>query len=307
MPDPTRATISATESAALFDASPYTTRWMLYCRFALGQDNIQIENARMDWGKKLEPLILEQASQDLKFQVVPNKGPDGNQIYIRNGLLGCTRDAEIICPERGPGACETKCVFDYRIWMQDWDGGNKPPRHHEIQLQQQMKVGDGKTSYKWGVEVVWVAGELYYFERQPIPKFWTALDGEAERFFEDVAASNEPEPFGSPREYPLLKEVFPTIEKKVLDLREAPEGHEIAEVVRLYDYHRKQRIGHEKGEDAIKLKLLVIGKDSDQIMLPHGINVKLKQNKTGVGIKAYVPADLEEGGLDDFEGVNLGG
>lgn len=307
MPDVLRKTVSATESAALFDASPYTTRWMLYCRFALGQEDIQVENVRMDWGKKLEPLVLAQAAQDLKFDVRPNIGPDGRQIYIRNGLLGCTRDAEIICPERGPGACETKCVFDYRIWMQDWDGGNSPPRHHEIQLQQQMKVGDGKTSYKWGVEVVWVAGELYYFERKPIPKFWDALDVEAHRFFQDVANHNEPEPFGSPREYPLLKEVFPTIDKKILDLREQPEGRELAELVRLYDYHRKQRLGHEKGEDTIKLKILTVGKDSDQILLPNGINVKLKQNKTSVGIKAYIPADLKEGGLEDFEGVGLGG
>jgi YqaJ-like recombinase protein len=307
MPDPLRQTISATESSALFDVSPYVTLWMLYRRFAHGEEAAVATHARMDWGTKLEPLVLAQAAEDLKFEVRPNRGEDGKQVYIRNGLLGCTRDADVFCPDRGPGACETKCVFDYRIWMQEWDGGNHPPRHHEIQLQQQMKVGDGKTSYKWGVEVVWVAGELYYFERKPIPKFWDALDTEAARFFADVKAGNEPEPFGSPREWPLLNEAFPIEETKILDLREAPEGRTLAEEVRLYDYHRKQRLGHEKGEDGIKLKLRTFAKECGKILLPFGINVQLKQNKTSVGIKTYIPADAPEGGLEDFEGAALGG
>lgn len=307
MPDPLRQTISATEASALFDVSPYITRWMLYRRFAHGEEAYVTPHARMDWGTKLEPLVLAQAAEDLKIEIRPNRDGEGKQAYVRNGLLGCTRDAEIFCPDRGPGACETKCVFDYRTWMTEWDGGNRPPRHHEIQLQQQMKVGDGKTSYQWGVEVVWVAGEVLYFERKPIPKFWNALDAEASRFFADVTAGNEPEPFGSPREYPLLAEVFPIEEEKVLDLREDPNGRALAEKVRLYDYHRKQRLGHTKGEDAIKMELRVVGKDHGKILLPHGINVTLKQNKTGVGMKAFVPADVPEGGLNDFEEADLAG
>lgn len=297
MPDPLRQTISATEASALFEVSPYVTPWMLYRRFAYGEEAFTPEHARMDWGKKLEPLVVAQAGQDLKFEVRPNVGPDGKQVYIRNGLLGCTRDADVICPDRGPGALETKCVFDYRIWMQEWDGGNRPPRHHEIQLQQQMKVGDGKTSYKWGVEVVWCAGELYYFERDPIPKFWEALDVEAKRFFDAVSAKDEPEPFGSPREFPLLDIAFPIDETKTLDLREGEDGIQTAEQVRMMEYHRQQRLGHTKGEDTIKAKLRVKTRDNGLLLLPHGINVKFKKNKTGVGVKAYVPKDVREGEL----------
>lgn len=315
MPDPLRQTISATEASALFDVSPYTTRWMLYRRFAHGEEAFVPEHTRMDWGKRLEPLILEEAAKDLKFEIRPNKGGDGKQIYLRNGLLGCTRDAEIFCPTRGPGACEVKCVFDYRIWMQNWNGGNQPPRYHEIQLQQQMVVGSGESSpgagdgksYEWGVEIVWVASELFYFERKPIPKFWDALQRETQRFFDDVKNGNEPEPFGTPVENPLLAEVFPIVEDKVLDLREDAEGVEIAELVRLYDYHRTQRLGHSKGEDGIKQKLRVRAKDCGTILLPYGINARLKQNKTGVGIKVFVPQDVPEGDLAPFHEADLGG
>lgn len=306
MPDPLRKTISATEASALFEVSPYMTPWMLYRRFANGEEAYTPEHTRMDWGKRLEPLILEQAAKDLKFEIRPNIGPDGNQVYVRNGLVGCTRDAEIYCPDRGLGVCEAKCVFDYRTWMTEWTGGNSVPRQYEIQVQTQMKVGAGETelgaangkAYSWGVFAVWVAGEVIYFERKPVPAFWKALDEQAGQFFDDVKAGNEPEPFGSPREFPLLEIAFPIDEKKILDWREGEEGLAAAEQVRMMEYHRIQRLSHTKGEDTIKAKLRVKAKTYGQVLLPHGINFKLKQNKTGVGLKAYVPKDLPEGQIN---------
>lgn len=108
----------------------------------------------MDWGTRLQPLIIEQAARDLKLDVFPC------DTYVRNGNLGCTRDAEIICPDRGPGALEVKAVFDYKTWMREWDGGNSVPRHIEIQHQTQMLVGDGKVPFSWGVIAAWVANLL---------------------------------------------------------------------------------------------------------------------------------------------------
>jgi hypothetical protein len=306
MPDPTRATISATEASALFDVSPYLTRWMLWRRFAKGEEAFKPTDGRMDWGKKLEPLVLAQAADDLKLEVRPNVGPDGGQTYIRRGMFGCTRDADVICPERGPGACETKCVFDYRTWMQEWDGGNKVPRQHEIQVQVQMYVGDGVTPYKWGVFGVWIAGEVFYYERKPIPSFWDALDAEAARFFADVKADNEPEPFGIPVEYPLLDIAFPIDPQKVTDWRDEPDAEAMAESVRMFEYHREQRLAHTKGEDALKAKFRKTFLDSGKVLLPHGINLTLKQNKTGVGVKTYIPADLDQGSVKPFQGGELG-
>ena len=104
-----------------------------------------------------------QAAEDLKLEVRPN----ADDTYHRRGLLGCTRDATIICPDRGPGALETKCIFDYRTWMADWGGGAFVPKPHEIQLQQQLLVGDGDdgfaaegSPYDWGVIAAWVAGAM---------------------------------------------------------------------------------------------------------------------------------------------------
>src|SRR5262249_37280989 len=149
-------------------------------------------NARMDWGKKMQPLILEEVAREMRLEIVPN----ADDSYHRRGLLGCTRDATIICPDRGRGAVEAKCCFDYRTWMTEWSGGRAPPRAHEIQVQQQMYVGDETGPYTWGLIVAWLAGELHYFERRQMPDLWGKLITESEAFFADVKAGREPEPFG---------------------------------------------------------------------------------------------------------------
>lgn len=299
MPDPLRKTISATEAPALFEVSPYTTKWMLYRRFACGNEAYHDPSVRMDWGKKIEPLIIAQAADDLKFDVKPNAGPDGEQVYVRNGLFGCTRDAEVYAADRGRGACEVKCVFDYRTWMAEWNGGNKVPRQYEIQLQVQMKVGDGKKSFGWGVFAVWVAGDVHYFERKPIPKFWAALETEAEAFFRAVQDRNEPEPFGVPPEYPLLNECFPIEEEKVLDLRDTDDGETLADEAMMLNFHRDQRLSHKKGEDQLGMRFRVFAKEHGTLLLPHGIVVRLKQNKTGVGVKIHVPSEISEGEFEN--------
>ena len=166
VPDSTGKTISATQAPALWNASPWLTRWMLHQHFTNGMQLDKAADARMSWGLKLQPLILEQAAEDLSLEIRPNEG----DIYERRGLLGCTRDAIVIDPTLGPGALETKVVFDYRDWMSAWDGGRTAPQHYEIQLQEQMLVGDGETGepFRWGVIAVWVAGEVHYLRRDPV-------------------------------------------------------------------------------------------------------------------------------------------
>lgn len=293
MPDPTKATISATEVPALFGASPYLTRWMLYKKFA---DGVELDGAadnRMDWGSRMQPLLLAQAAEDLRLEVRPNEA------YVRNGLIGCTRDAEIICPDRGPGALETKCVFDYGVWMRDWAGGKTPPRHYEIQLQVQMYVGNGDASpFHWGVLGAWVGGEMKYFQREPIPELWDEFHKEAKRFFDDVANKREPNPFGEPVEMALLQRLYPPKVGTSVDFTSHPRAEELAEQIRMMNYHGAERLGHEKGERAIKALLKALLGDAEEATFAHGIKVTQKQQSraghtvkpsTFTTISAFVP------------------
>ncbi len=290
MPDPLRLTISATEAPGLFGASPYVTPWMLYQRFAHGVPIDADDDNRMDWGRRMQPLLLQAAAEDLRLDVHPNPvGADGRDSYVRRGLLGCTRDGIIICPDRGPGAVETKCVFDYRVWMERWAGGRQVPREYEIQLQQQMHVGDGVTPFGWGTLAVWVCGQMVYFEREPIPELRQALEREAEAFFARVAAKDEPDPFGLPVEMPLLSQLFPPVAESVLDLRDDPGHCRTAEDASLYKTLREQAAGAQRASETLRAKLLGIAREHEKVLLPYGVNFRRRKSGKGWALDVYIP------------------
>jgi hypothetical protein len=309
MPDPTKQTISATEMSGLLGVSPYVTKWMLYQRFAKGIEPTDPEHNRLSWGTKMEPLLLEQAAADLRLEVTTNRQPDGSQVYLRRGLLGCSRDADIYDPQRGPGALETKCCFDYKILMQEWDGGKTPPRQHEIQLQQQMYVGNGHVPFEWGTIALWCGGDMTYFHRKPMLDLWAKFEVEAMQFFEDVKAGREPEPFGSPVEVPLLKQLFDKSTGEVIsavDKLGAAEATKLAQRVADADYQRVVRLAAEKVEEKVKAELLGLLKDADEIEFPQGIRVtrtvQTRHNKarpastsTAVVVKAHIPQQIDGG------------
>ena len=309
VPDSTGKTISATQAPALWNASPWLTRWMLHQHFTNGMQLDKAADARMSWGLKLQPLILEQAAEDLSLEIRPNEG----DIYERRGLFGCTRDAIVIDPTLGTGALETKVVFDYRDWMSAWDGGRTAPRHYEIQLQEQMLVGDGETgeSFRWGVIAVWVAGEVHYLRRDPVEELWKALRAEAEAFFAAVAAGAEPDPFGLAVELPMLNAIERTGE--VIDLTD---DVDIAEEARMFNWAKTQARSHSKIADSSKVKLLKALGDASEAECFGGIRLKVSQSKipastrdpfTRTVLSASVPSVLPDELMDTVKKAELTG
>jgi hypothetical protein len=244
MPDITLQTLSATETPALWGLSPYVTRWMLYQRFANGVRLDAGENARMSWGRKLQPLVIAQAAEELRLKVQPNHA----HVYHRRGRLGSTRDATMLCPDRGPGALETKCVFDYATWMREWDGGRNVPPMHEIQLQQQMKVGDENGPYRWGVIAVWVAGDLYLFRARTLHRILAAAGGGGGSLLcGAVAAKSEPDPAASC----------------------------VVEKVSRYNRLSGQECDARKAKERLRAELLALARDHEEVALPGGITFKV--------------------------------
>lgn len=307
MPDRDRLTISATEGPALFNASPYITKFMLWQKFARGVSLDKEADNRMTWGKRMQPALLAAAADDQKLEVIPNAA----DTYVRGAgdfaLLGCTRDATIIAPGIGPGALEIKMVFDFATWMREWD--DTPPRHVEIQNQIQMAVGDNGVPFRWGMIGVFVCGEMKYYRREPIPQLWTALKDESAKFFDDVKNNREPDPFGAAVELPLLSECYPTIPGTATDFAAALGDEEAlrwAEKIRMCAWHGGERLGHERAEKALKAEILGLLKDTAGGYFPHGITAAAKQqNHAGFTVapttfkvlKLHVPDNLPEGQL----------
>jgi hypothetical protein len=290
MPDPTKQTISASQSSALLNANPYYTRWMLYHHFANGMDLGCEENDRIREGRRMQPLVLERAAAELRLAVEPNE----HDVYVRNGLLGATRDAVIICPDRGPGALETKCVFDYQQWMTEWDGGRRVPPHVEIQLQQQMMVGDGAEPFAWGVICVWVAAAHYYFERTPAESLWVRLRSEASAFFGDVAATREPDPFGLTVEMGWLEELYPTVPHKTLDLRDDEAAELFTRKAAIYLRTKTAERLNGKVAESLRAEFKALAKDNETVLLPGNAVVKWGARNR---LKVTVPGG--DGGSED--------
>jgi hypothetical protein len=292
MPDPDRKTISASEAPALWNASPYVTRWMLWQKFANGVDiDNGEEHSRMSWGKKMQPLIAAQVAQDKKLEVIPN----ADDTYVRRRRLGCTRDATIICPDRGAGALEIKCVFDYKIWAEKWGNGEVVPREYEIQLQTQMYVGDGderdwRWKYDWGLIAVWVCADLYYFERKPIHDLWKELDLKSCAFFDDIDEGREPDAFGAECEAPFIKSLFPDVTPaKELDFSADYDHVKTSEDVSMYQYHKDLVAGNCAPAERLRLKLLALARDAERVKLPCGVSYRIKKSGKGKTIIPYVP------------------
>lgn len=314
MPDATRATVSATEMAMLLSVSPYGTRYMLFQRFAKGVDIDRTGDARMSWGTKMEPLILAQAAEDLALEVTPNRGPDGGQTYFRRGLLGATRDATVITPDRGPGALDAKCVFDYGIWMTHWGGGKSPPKHVELQIQQQMYVGDGRTPFDHGRIACWVCGEMVYFEREPIASLWLELEREAAAFMDDVKAGRTPDPFGDPVEAPFLA-MLDRPAGSAIDLSVGPDAVALAEKVRQYRWEKNQVNASNKAAATLKAQILAAVGAHESAAFFGGIKVRTsKVSKREYTVKAhdelrldvYVPDNLPDELIDAAREAEVG-
>lgn len=276
MPDPDRRTISATQSPALYNASPYLTPWMLY-QYLRGSQVETAETERMRWGTKLQPLVLDQAREDLKLEIEPNI--ENRYVASKHGPLGYTRDAIIHCPDRGIGAVEVKCCFDYGTWMREWSGGASPPRHVELQLQHQLAVGDGDMSFAWGVIAVWIGAEVKYFERQRDDKVSMDLFIRCAQFVADVAQQKEPDPFGAAIELPLLAELFPIVKGKELDLREDPDARFWAQKAAELKQFKEQESFFGKAAAELRGHILGMAKDNERVLLP-GATLKLRTQHT---------------------------
>lgn len=258
MPDPTRKTISATQVACLFGCSPYETEFSLY-HWLRGVDIPETETGRMTWGKRMQPLLIQAATEDLKLEAVV----DEKYVAFAGLPVGCTRDAIITCPDRGQGALEMKCVFDYRQWMTRWQGGT-PPLDIELQIQVQMMVGDGNVSFKWGVIAVWLAGEITYFERKPEPELWEEIDRRVLAMLARVDTDNEPGVTGTEREEALLNKLYPATDPvSTIDI-EDPDGTWV-ESLREWEYAKEQAKVFDKMAKAHKTKLLGLAKDHGKI------------------------------------------
>jgi hypothetical protein len=247
MPDRDWQTVSASQAAALFNQSPYLTRWMLWKAFqAKSRALIEPpETARMSLGKLYQSAILVRAAADHRLEIVPNEADE----YVRRGQLGCTRDAHMVMPDLGRVIVEAKRVHWLR-WRETWTE-TAAPLGVEIQLQQQLLVedcGHGLIVCDNGDD------DLKYYRRERNGELADRLREEAALFFESLERNDAPDPLGSPLELPMLAALYPTADPE--EIIEDLDDEELALVVRMFDDARHAETFERKLKEQMLAKIL---------------------------------------------------
>jgi predicted phage-related endonuclease len=241
--------VGASEAAALFDCSPYLTRFELWHRkngtidtpdFNAIADNGTPENERIYWGVRLEAAIIEAAKERYGYT-------DRDQLgHLSNGRgLGGHPDRRVICPQRGPGILEIKTAD----WLVRKGWGDEPPMHYLIQSQ----AYQGLDRVAWGDVLVLVGGnQLERFCYDFRPKIYGEIEQRVEAFWQSIEA-NEPPPADYTRDLDTIAELHREGSDETVDLRTDNLAHEAAAQ---FLFAKQERLDAEKREDAAKAELL---------------------------------------------------
>lgn len=240
--------VGASEVAALFDCSPYLTRFELWHRkagnIATPEFNSIVDGTpgdeRIYWGVRLEAAIIEAAKERYGYT-------DREQLdRLTNGKgLGGHPDRRVICPERGPGILEIKTAD----WLVRKGWGDEPPMHYLLQSQ----AYQGLDGVAWGDVLVLVGGNrLERFCYDFRPKIYAEIEKRVADFWQSVEA-NDPPPADYTRDLDTITELYREGTEEVVDLTADNLAHEAAAA---FLFAKEARLDAEKREDAAKAELL---------------------------------------------------
>lgn len=177
--------LTSTEISALFDASPYATRFEVWHRHK-GNDVAEIqESERMKWGSRLETAIATGIASDRGWQVKLFK----DYMRVPELRIGSSFDFKL---DDGP-LLEIKNV-DALQFRDGWliEGGDiEAPLHIELQVQHQMLVAGVDKAY---IGALVGGNQVYVLERDADPEIHKAIIKKATEFWASIDANCEPQP-----------------------------------------------------------------------------------------------------------------
>lgn len=182
--------VGASEVAALFNASPYTTRFTLWHQKSGKIARPDFDSERMMWGTLLEPVIAQGIAEKQSWTIRKVHR------YITHPTvagMGASLDYEIINHPDGPGCLEIKNVgIDVfkKSWVKNEDGSFEAPLHIELQLQHQLSV----TGRAWGAIGFLVGGnEAHVVIRKRHEPTIQKIEATVAEFWESIKAGQVPE------------------------------------------------------------------------------------------------------------------
>jgi len=267
------AHVGASEVAALFDASPYLTKFELHHRkagnvstpdfMADGASN----NERVEAGIRLEPAIIEWARDRWGYEL--RETPRN----LSNGRgLGGHPDQLAYCPERGSvGIIEIKTAD----WLVAKKWGDEPPLHYLMQAQTYA----GLAGADWCDIIVLVGGnDLRRYRYEVRPAIFAEIEARVETFWQGVRAGDPPKPDFA-RDGAVLAEILGEPTDEVIDLRLDNEADYLAA-----DYlaaKAEAKAAEKRAEEAKTALLLKIGNAGRALLPGHTIGANQTKGSPG--------------------------
>jgi len=141
--------LTSTDIAALFDLSPYSTKFEVWHAKKSGEQSAFNDNERMQAGRHIEPAIASLVAERYGVTVAPFKfyATDAEarigssfDYQITHGVASNNPDIARLFKLHGPGILECKNV-DFLAHRDRWTA-DECPDHIEIQLQHQLELAD---------------------------------------------------------------------------------------------------------------------------------------------------------------------
>lgn len=192
--------LTSTDIAALFGLSPYKTKFELWHEKKAGEREDFKENARVTWGKRLEPAVAEGIAEDQGWAIRPMK----EYVRLLGQRIGSSFDFRIqtgtdeerrdwACDDEQDAILEIKCV-DFLAFRDGWtidEGFIEAPAHIEIQVQHQMLVSGLRRTY---IGVMVGGNDIRVIEREADESVHRGILAAAHAFWASINANTPPDP-----------------------------------------------------------------------------------------------------------------
>jgi putative phage-type endonuclease len=181
-----REGIGGSEAAAVLGLSPFQTPLQVWAE-KLGFAEPQEESERMQWGRRLEPLLAERYAEETERLL---EAPDPYRIHVHpdTPYLRATLDRVIVSAEaskRVPAPLELKTT-GYQF-LDEWL--TEPPVHVQVQGQHQLLV----TGWSWVSYAVLIAGQTFrWVDAERNERFLTLLQERLAEFWRRVELADPP-------------------------------------------------------------------------------------------------------------------
>jgi putative phage-type endonuclease len=174
--------IGASEVAALFGYSPWTTKWKLYMA-KTGRLPAQDEKKWMTRGRHFEPAIASYAREEMDIEAIKVE-----HYWTDDSCpgLGASFDYTLLNDHGVP--VEIKWVERYDGW--EWNGGEltKIPDYYLLQVQHQMACSGAPRA----IIIAFIGGMVRYMIVPRSDGIISAIRTQVTQFWADVSSGKEP-------------------------------------------------------------------------------------------------------------------